>query len=1239
MAYVSRSLEAQVSPASGTSPDPDFLQLNVTSPGYHFTIINIYNEGDQQGSPLRTIERMLRPLTISHPTLVLGDFNTHHHWWDPLSNSTSPLADQLVEWVHDQKLELLNEPGVGTFSRPNMRHESVLDLSFATQDLASLIDDWQVMPSVGSDHLAILFTLRAMTPNNTSFSKPPQRFNSKKADWDLFANTLSDKLDQSQLQSLLRSIPSPSPEISKSLLEGADPNLEVQLDQLAQGLTDAISEAAKMAIPFIQPGPRSKPWWNDSLRELRSDFIRKQRSYRREVARSTLAESFLWKRDYLLARNTYFEAIKAAKRDHWNSFLEKEDPKSIFKAMKYTVHSTSQRIPSIRSASTLEDSFDGKCSAFRNTLFPAPPQAEPPVWDSYIPSSSAWEWPCLSRIELQEACSSKVKSKTPGPDNITQDIVIVAHRGHADLMFQIFSAFFNIGYHPRCWKQATGVILKKSAKPDYAQPKAYRVISLLNCLGKVLERILAKRLGVLAEVTHLLHPSQIGGRCRKSAIDAGLLLLNEVQKQRKLGRMTSTVFLDIKGAFDHVAMNQLLTILAKLRLPWSLIAWTRSFLTDRELRLSFDGQTQPFSPIQAGIPQGSPISPILFLIYIRDLFESTINFSLSYMDDLSISVASTSLKKNIRILQREIASLFAKGDKCAIQFDAAKTELIHFTTSQKAPLATLTLPDRSIIKPNTVVKWLGIQFDSSLSFKPHINSRVSQAKSAFYRMCRLANKERGLSPFAMRQLYMACVVSVADFASPIYWKGQEYATAKHQSLQNLALQKILGTFRTTPTRPSELEAALPPPEIRLNSNLRMYAFRARKLPDSHPIKQAISPIWTSAHHELDSSTSDSYESDDSTTLHRKGTPSQLLRIAESIQHCLTWPEEQISYFHFRPWNRATPFAIHISKLAKAEEAIRHNAEMTSLLGSDLLAIYSDASSVPKGKGIGVGLTVLDMSRQGKQVYQDTINLGKGQIVYNGELEGITRAFEYAADVVSPFQEVRIHADNQAAIHRLSNPSDNPGQIWQLRCFAAAELIVKKGATVSLHWVPGHHDVEGNEIADALAKAAAISPPSSNLTSLAMTGIRVKDIAHQEWVSELREYVPKAIRRNPNTYSNKFKWKIRKRLAIPIGTRRETASTFYQLKIGHGYFKSYLAGIDKCDSSCCSCGAKQTPEHLLLSCPLFSLARKELVNNLKEKKLTLPLLLHTKKGIASTLAFIESTKMATRKWHLGMEAED
>ncbi len=88
----------------------------------------------------------------------------------------------------------------------------------------------------------------------------------------------------------------------------------------------------------------------------------------------------------------------------------------------------------------------------------------------------------------------------------------------------------NTGYHPYYWRQATGFILKKPNKPDYSVPKAYRVISLLNYLGKVSERILARRLSYLAKTTYLLHPTQIGGRLRKSAIDAALLLVNKVEQ-------------------------------------------------------------------------------------------------------------------------------------------------------------------------------------------------------------------------------------------------------------------------------------------------------------------------------------------------------------------------------------------------------------------------------------------------------------------------------------------------------------------------------------------------------------------------------------------------------------------------------------------------------------------------------------------------------------------------------------
>ena len=109
-------------------------------------------------------------------------------------------------------------------------------------------------------------------------------------------------------------------------------------------------------------------------------------------------------------------------------------------------------------------------------------------------------------------------------------------------------------------------------------------------------------------------------------------------------------------------------------------------------------------------------------------------------------------------------------------------------------------------------------------------------------MCRLANSEKGLSPFAIRQLYLACVVSIADYGSQVYWKQQTSAKRQLQQLQNLAVRKILGVFQTTPIVPAEIEANLPPPAIRLNTNLRQYAFRARKLLNNHPVKKALEKL-------------------------------------------------------------------------------------------------------------------------------------------------------------------------------------------------------------------------------------------------------------------------------------------------------------------------------------------------------------------------------------------------------------
>jgi hypothetical protein len=191
--------------------------------------------------------------------------------------------------------------------------------------------------------------------------------------------------------------------------------------------------------------------------------------------------------------------------------------------------------------------------------------------------------------------------------------------------------------------------------------------------------------------------------------------------------------------------------------------------------------------------------------------------------------------------------------------------------------------------------------------------------------------------------------------------------------------------------------------------------------------------------------------------------------------------------------------------------------------------------------------------------------------------------------------------------------------------------------VSTCWVPDHKDVVRNERAYSLAKAAAKKTPSTHTTSLAMTGIRIRALVHHEWKQVLTRYTLQLT--NYSTYAAQYSWRIRKKLSIPLGTRQETASAFYQLKLGHGYNKAYLFCIGKTDSPRCSCGALQTPEYLLLSCKWLRQDRRILHHDLSNARLTLPLLLNTKQGIQATLAFITRTKVGTHKWHLGQDIDD
>ncbi|KAH8621141.1 hypothetical protein IG631_24195 [Alternaria alternata] len=870
MFYISRTLAAEIYPLESFQKDPDAIAIVVKGDNYQINLINLYNQTNAEGT--KTIPRVLLETQLPPSSVLVLDCNKHHPLWDPLSPTTSQGAQQFTDWIESQDLELLNTPGVGTFFRPHLVRELVLDLSLVTSDLARKATDWQVTTDTGSDHYEILFSIQTSSNNQIDNPANQLRFNTAKANWSAFNKGLERAINNNSTLQQMDNLGDPRKADSRRILLEEDNELTKQLEDIGLAITQVIQSAANEAIPRAKLGPKPKAWWNEELTKLRKDTTHHRRIYKERRDATGIQDAYIQKRDFLLARNKYSDAIKEAKRKHWNTFLEQEDPKSIYKAMAYTRDSKADRIPPILGETT----FSRKCQAFRTALFPPPPTTEAPTFASY--QESNWDWPPLSTAELERACSSKVRSSTPGPDTITQDIITAAYKTQPQVLYKAFSTLFNYGYHPTCWKQATGAILKKPSKPDYSIPKAYRIITLLNCLGKVAERITANRLSNLAETTHLVHPTQIGGRLQKSAIDAALLLVDQIQHQKQRGQITSTIFLDVKGAFDHVSHNQFLQSMKKLGLPVSLIAWTKSFLRNRTLRLAFDNRTEEFSEIIAGIPQGSP---------------------------------------------REER--------------------------------TVQLPDSTTVTPKDNVKWLGIYLDNRLSFKEYIATKTSQARQAFSRLNRLANSERGLSPQATRQLYLACVTSVADYGSPIYWRAQSYAIGMLQPLHKIACRKITGAFRTSPALPTSKEAGLTTPAIRLNTATRKYALRATQLATTHPIPSAIARLR-------------------STDLHIQKNPGQyrqLATIANAIP-ALDEPVEKIIPHRFRPRDDLN-YTVVVSRKTKEEEAAAHAEYIRSRSKDNFTTIYSDASQLQGGIGIGVGLAAYNAAQQ--EIHSRKTNIG------------------------------------------------------------------------------------------------------------------------------------------------------------------------------------------------------------------------------------------------------------------------
>ena len=270
-------------------------------------------------------------------------------------------------------------------------------------------------------------------------------------------------------------------------------------------------------------------------------------------------------------------------------------------------------------------------------------------------------------------------------------------------------------------KMANVVVLDTSGKPSYDSPSLFRIIVLLQTISKSLERIVASSLTTIARYVGLLHRNQCSFLPLLSSFDACTALTDTVRTLQHPALKVSSLFLDVNGGFDNVEADIFCSSLRSKGVNHCLISWVRSFLTGRSCRLLFQGSPRVFSPVSVGIPQGSPVSPLLFVIYVAPLpIPLSRGLVLSYVDDFALTVSSPSYRTNSRSLQAAFGRIRAIAHSRQVDFSLSKTELIHWCTPLQrdhtmAPHPPPVALDGQIFHLSEKLRWLGYWYVRNLA--------------------------------------------------------------------------------------------------------------------------------------------------------------------------------------------------------------------------------------------------------------------------------------------------------------------------------------------------------------------------------------------------------------------------------------------------------------------------------------------------------------------------------------------
>ena len=696
--------------------------------------------------------------------ILMGDFNDTCTQWDS-DHELSDLKLKFFDFINNHDLhQMVHEPTHILGPTAN-----ILDLLIT--DSPGYVNDLQILPPLGSLHQVVYAKFKIQYRRDCTYTR--EIWDYKKGDYI----GLNDEL--------------------KNVPWGVGLNMYDEIDDITDHWQSSFLEVCKRKIPnrIIKIRPTDKPW---ITHEVKINIRKRNRLYKSYKRSKNPIHEAIWK-EAAKTTNFIMNQAKLAHTEKIKSLLSNISigEKSYWKIAKEVYGSKKIiGIPAITDDNKTITTSSEKAQCFnkyfteQQTLPPLPfNQQLPPI--EFL-TDSRLEYIQCTTDEITKILKSLDTGKANGPDGISNKILKETAESIASPLSNLINKSLDMCKVPNAWKGANVCPIHK--KQDKSIVSNYRPISLLSCVGKVQERVVYRHLYDYLATNNLLTWKNSGFKELDSAVNQLIYITDKIYKALESGKEICMVFLDVSKAFDRVWHSGLLNKLRCMGIEGRLFDWICDYLTDRRIRVVINGQKSDWSYPNAGVPQGSILGPLLFLVFINDITEGIESDIHLFADDTSLVEIIDNYIESYAKLNRDLVKLANWSNKWLVTFNANKTVYLKISRKiNKTPKPVLYLHG-IIIKEVTNHKHLGLTFNQTLTWSDHIHNLVTKAAKCVGLLRRIC---REVPRSCLEVLYKSMIRPILEYGDVIFDGSADSHVKRLEDVQRQAALTCTGAYRHT----------------------------------------------------------------------------------------------------------------------------------------------------------------------------------------------------------------------------------------------------------------------------------------------------------------------------------------------------------------------------------------------------------------------------------------------------------